>query len=43
MKKTKTKTTDWEKIFENHISIKELVSRYRKYSENSSAYRFKYY
>lgn len=33
MKKTKTKTTDWEKIFENHISNEGLI--FRTYKELS--------
>lgn len=35
------KTADLEKMFENYILSKGLVSRYRKFSQNSIVYRCK--
>ena len=36
MKRVKRQATDWEEIFANHISYKELISRKQKNSGNSN-------
>lgn len=41
VKRIERQATNWKKIYENHISNKELLSRYRKYTQILRIYRFK--